>query len=72
MRSTSSQRPNFRPTSRSVPTSSNPHDRWSAIEASWSPTIRAITEWKPCVRARSTSSARSALPTPWPRQAGAT
>ena len=64
MRSTSSHRPNFLPTSRSVPTSSNPHDRCSAIEASWSPTILAITEWKPCVRARATSSERSALPTP--------
>ena len=44
---TSSQRPNLRPTSRSQPISSKPHLRCSAIDASWPPTIRAITEWKP-------------------------
>ena len=47
MRTTSSQRPNLRPTSRSPPISSKPHLRCSAIDASWPPTIRAITEWKP-------------------------
>ena len=45
---TSSHRPNFRPTSRSVPTSSKPHAECSAIDASLSPAMRAITEWKPC------------------------
>ena len=44
---TSSHRPNFRPTSRSVPTSSKPHAACSAIDASLSPAMRAITEWKP-------------------------
>ena len=34
--STSSQRPNLRPTSRSWPTISNPHAACSAIDASWS------------------------------------
>ena len=47
MSTTSSQRPNLRPTSRSQPISSKPHLRCSAIDASWPPTIRAITEWKP-------------------------
>ena len=47
MSTTSSQRPNLRPTSRSQPISSKPHLRCRAIDASWPPTIRAITEWKP-------------------------
>jgi hypothetical protein len=53
---TSSHLPNFRPTSRSMPTSSKPHERWSAIEAEWSPTILPMIEWNPCAMPRSTSS----------------
>ena len=45
---TSSQRPCLRPISRSTPTSSKPHARCRAIDASLWPTIRAITVWKPC------------------------
>ena len=47
IRTTSSHRPNLRPTSRSQPISSKPHLRCSAIDASWPPTIRATAEWKP-------------------------
>ena len=43
----SSQRLNFRPTSRSMPTSSNPHERCSATDGSRVASMRAITAWKP-------------------------
>ena len=44
----------------------------SAIDASWSPTMRAITEWKPCAVAERTSSPSSATPMPLPRQSRCT
>ena len=47
MQATSSQRPNLRPTSFSVPIISNPHPACSATEASLSPLMRAMTAWKP-------------------------
>ncbi|HSH59638.1 MAG TPA: hypothetical protein VK988_08370 [Acidimicrobiales bacterium] len=64
MSTTSSQRPYFRPTSFSTPTSSNPHARCTRIDASWPPTTRAMTAWNPCVVAKRTSSPRIAAPTP--------
>ena len=44
---TSSHRLNLRPTSRSMPTSSKPHDSCRAIDASLAPEIRANTAWNP-------------------------
>ena len=35
-----------------MPTIAKPQAAWSAIEASFSPVIRAITEWNPCAEAR--------------------
>jgi hypothetical protein len=47
IRTTSSQRLNLRPTSRSRPTGWKPQAVCRAIEAAWSPTMRPTTEWKP-------------------------
>ena len=40
------------------------------IDASWPPTIRAMTVWKPWRPASRTSSTSSRRPTPWPRSDG--
>ena len=55
IRRRSSQRLNLRPTSRSMPTSSNPQLACSAREASPLASMRAIIEWKPDSRATSIS-----------------
>ena len=47
---TSSQRLNLRPTSRSMPTSSNPHLACRARDAAPDASMRANTEWKPEAR----------------------
>ena len=60
MTTTSSHLPILRPTSRSVPAISNPTLRCRAMEASWPPTMRAITVWKPWALAVATSSSSSA------------
>ena len=69
MRATSSQRLNLRPTSRSMPTSSKPHERWRAIEASLDASIRANTAWKPDCR-RPRRAARSAAACRCPGRCG--
>ena len=47
MSAMSSQRLNFRPTSRSTPTRRKPQASWSAREATPPASMRAITAWKP-------------------------
>ncbi len=72
MTTTSSQVPNLRPTSRSVPTTVNPTASCSRIDASWPPAMRATMVWNPRAVASSTISAISRPPTPRPRTASST
>ena len=53
MSAMSSQRLNFRPTSRSTPTRRKPQASWSAREATPPASMRAITAWKPLASAAS-------------------
>ena len=55
MIATSSHLLNFRPTSRSTPTSWKPQEACSARLASLGPEIRANTAWKPDTRATCSS-----------------
>ena len=66
MRATSSHLLNLRPTSRSIPTNSKPHERCRAIEASLAAEMRANTAWNPETDPTRNNSATISLPMPCP------